>query len=66
MPRAGHTNIWVTVVIGLLGDRSINGGAVFENGKREECPGSLEVPLAVLRAIPSERGLDIAWRREGG
>jgi len=30
----------------------------------EECPGSLEVPLAVLRALPSERGLDLAWRRE--
>ena len=38
--------------------------AFFEKGKREECPGSLEAPLSVLRALPSERGLDLAWRGE--
>jgi hypothetical protein len=38
--------------------------AVFEKGKREECPGSIEAPLAVVRAIPSERRLELACRRE--
>ena len=38
--------------------------AVFENGKRGRFPRSIEASLAVVRAISSERGKDLAWRRE--